>query len=82
MATFNAVKRAGKWVVSKAEKVKAQVAAVGTGLMVLGAQAHAAVDPSVTDALTQAAVDVAVVASLAFAVYLAPKVFKYMRGGL
>jgi len=44
--------------------------------------ANAAVDTSVSGALGTAATDVAAVAALAFLCYLAPKAFKYMRGGL
>jgi hypothetical protein len=57
-------------------------AAVVAGLSSIAVSAHAAVPGEVTSALTAAAVDVAAVAGLALLVYLAPKAFKYMRGGL
>jgi hypothetical protein len=59
----------------------AKAAAFTLGTMPLLALAD---DPqaTVTAKLIQAAIDVAAIAGLSLLVYVAPKVFKYMRGGL
>lgn len=57
-------------------------AVVASILGTIATFSQAAVSTEVSSALGAAAVDVAAVAALAFLVYLAPKAFKYMRGGL
>lgn len=47
MATFDAVKKAGVWAIKNLEK-HGVVATVGTGLMVAGQAAHAALPTAVT----------------------------------
>lgn len=63
-------------------RINAVRSAIATGALVLAGQASAAVPTEVSTSLTTAAVDVATIAGLALLVYLAPKVFKYMRGGI